>query len=322
MVGGRGGQVGGGTARGGGVDDTDQVKDGDQAKDAAAPVVRVAGLPGAFLTWGQAVVGAVLAAGGRAGAVLGDSGPGMLEGLKAGQAAVLFVDAPQHALADLVTAGVETVEAVRGMTAVLARLAVLARRDGALVIGRGDAPGEMVKVLAERLLGGAVDGVVVPALSEAPGALPPATAKLAELVLQPMLASLRGEAAQIVWPRVCFYDGDRPGEVAPEVIDVVGPARVLAYGPYFHLPPGRWRARAVLSFSEAACRNQYALDVFTGEQLARGSLRPEQAGAYAAAIGFRHEAVEQRIEFRLWLVRGAIEGVAAIAQVELEEVLP
>jgi len=44
----------------------------------------------------------------------------------------------------------------------------------------------------------------------------------------------------VTWPRECLFWGDRPNEALPRVRDLTGPSRILAYGPYLPLPPGRW----------------------------------------------------------------------------------
>jgi len=138
-------------------------------------------------------------------------------------------------------------------------------------------------------------------------------------VLAPMLEmSIGDNTAPIVWPIESFLSGDRPDTPASLVAELTGGARILYYGPYFHLPAGAWTARMTVGFSEGARTTPVTVEAYGGtELLALASMAPEDKGIYHAVFDFDHDDALQPVEVRVRTDRGAIEGRLALGKVEL-----
>ncbi len=95
---------------------------------------------------------------------------------------------------------------------------------------------------------------------------------------------------------------------------------MLYYGPYFHLPLGRWRADVQIIVSGNLHDKKLAVDVFCGVVLARHQFTPAQGGLLQASLPFIVERAEDRIEVRVELLEGAIEGYLGLKQVFLQPI--
>ncbi|RUP08794.1 hypothetical protein [Hyphomicrobium sp.] len=136
---------------------------------------------------------------------------------------------------------------------------------------------------------------------------------LARSVMDPLLAMAKGSAVRpISWPTPVFKFSGDPELPPPEVIDVAGPARTLYYGPYFHLPPNRYRVEAFLAFSEEIEDVPFVLE-FYGERfdnlaLARARIERRKAGGYRGYFVLNHVDALQSLEIRLIVERGVERG--------------
>ena len=138
-------------------------------------------------------------------------------------------------------------------------------------------------------------------------------------VLEPMLAAaFRGHQRPVVWPTSAFLWGDRPNDPAPLVADLLGPARVIYYGPYYHLPPGLWSAELALEFGGLIEDLEFSLEVIAGDLLSRMIIGPRPSGRYLARFRFRHKDPVQPIEVRLRSERGAIDGTISLVELRLD----
>jgi hypothetical protein len=145
---------------------------------------------------------------------------------------------------------------------------------------------------------------------------------LARQALAPLINLVGGATREpIFWPLSCFYWGDHPGEAAPPIVDLLGPRRTLYYGPYFHVPRGRWRVDVQLFFSDDVRDTNFVIDVVTGMhsdvELAKVWIRPPGGGLFLASFPAIIERPEEKIEIRVRLDRGAIEGQVGLRQVAL-----
>lgn len=141
--------------------------------------------------------------------------------------------------------------------------------------------------------------------------------------LIPYRAILRMKPAErFSWPRELFFGTDRVGAPisAPfeEVIELVGPARVLCYGPYFHLPPGDWILNSSFEVNDNYSGNELLIEILAGHEtlVHRPALLPAQ-GNYFFEVPFTVTEPRNRIEFRLWTRQGAIEGTLALKKIEV-----
>ena len=124
------------------------------------------------------------------------------------------------------------------------------------------------------------------------------------------------------WPRELFFGTDRIGTPinAPfeEVIELVGPARILCCGPYFHLPPADWVLTSSIEVNDNHSGNELLIEVLAGSEtlVHRPALLPDK-GHYFFEVSFTITEPRNRIEFRLWTRQGAIEGTLALKKIEV-----
>lgn len=131
-----------------------------------------------------------------------------------------------------------------------------------------------------------------------------------------------GEVEPLIWERELFYLHEDPSAPAPVAatrpVDLTGRARVLIYGPYVSLPPGRWSANVVLALSAETAGMSFMLDICAGRRLSH--TRVESTGAQVIEVTLRFAvdaSVDQPIEVRVLSERAAFEGQLAIGQVTL-----
>lgn len=212
-------------------------------------------------------------------------------------------------------------EAVRA-EALRAILALeLRRRAVRTVVLEPDASDQWAAMLAVALAETVpVDAAMALPPPPAPKAIGPASPALpiVSQYLAPLFASGNGlEPLALVWPREFFFDGDAPGEVLPATIEVAGRARHLSYGPYLPLPTGHWQATAFLGFSPEIGKMPFILEADTGGAFARGYFETEHGGLFALTLEFTVTDPLQPIEFRLISQDSALEGQAALIELEL-----
>lgn len=171
--------------------------------------------------------------------------------------------------------------------------------------------------LAETVPVDAAMSLPSPPAPKAIGAAAPALPIVSQY-LAPLFASGSGFGPlALVWPREFFFDGDAPGEVLPATIEVAGRARHLSYGPYLPLPTGHWQATAFLGFSPEIGKMPFILEADTGGAFARGYFETERGGLFALRLEFTVTDPLQPIEFRLISQDSALEGQAALIELEL-----
>lgn len=127
--------------------------------------------------------------------------------------------------------------------------------------------------------------------------------------------TLNGGDCAVVWSRESFFSGDKPNETAPLVAPVTGGARIIYYGPYFHLPSGEWETRVIFGFSNDIYGTPFAVEVWGGTLLGKARIRPEHGGIFSLQFSIRHEHPENAIEVRVLNEEGAIEGQIALVEV-------
>ncbi len=112
---------------------------------------------------------------------------------------------------------------------------------------------------------------------------------------------------QIVWPQELFYRQDNRPPRAP--FDLTGPARILFYGPYMHLPVGHWTARVEFEIDGASSGVEAATDVYINEVVTEKTFDMPAKGIYAFVLSFRVSDPRTAVQIRLFTRSSAIEGV-------------
>lgn len=124
-------------------------------------------------------------------------------------------------------------------------------------------------------------------------------------------------ASEIVWHYEFFYDGGTFTSPAPMMIEMAGPARCLYYGPFLHLPVGRWDARIFLGFSNEVSETHVKVDVFTDDIVENFVGKVTRGGIYTMPVTFDVVDPRQPIQLRVFIDRGEIEGRMGLAMARL-----
>ncbi|MEI4483113.1 MULTISPECIES: hypothetical protein [unclassified Phyllobacterium] len=157
------------------------------------------------------------------------------------------------------------------------------------------------------------------------GTISPQIRAIAFDVLKPLDGSvMRTRNQHIIWPLQTFLLNDKAGANIVSEIELVGRARCVVYGPYFHLPLGQWTARFSLRIDSEIYGQIFTIEIHNSELLSKIRIRPVQTGSFVAEAQFRVERAREAIEIRLFTESGAIEGSIAHWSMELipEESLP
>ena len=151
---------------------------------------------------------------------------------------------------------------------------------------------------------------------EAPG-LDKAEIDLVLDALSPIVPTApRRDDRPVIWPARVFFSGDQPGEPAAPIAEITGGARILYYGPYFHLPVGAWNADVVIEFTDETRGAPFSIEVHAGRLLARATMRSGGVGVFRGAFSFEHDEPHDPVEIQLRSDEGAIDGRIALRGVE------
>ncbi len=147
-------------------------------------------------------------------------------------------------------------------------------------------------------------------------------ATLVRQVLSPMiLGAIRSDITPIVWPRQVFLFGDMPGEPVPEEVEIAGGARIIYYGPYFHLPPGFWTVRFVIGFTHEARDTTFLLVIRNEDMvIAKVVLRPTSEGAFEGTFTMDHASPDRQVEIQLGNSEGSIAGRIRLGELSFARV--
>ena len=135
-------------------------------------------------------------------------------------------------------------------------------------------------------------------------------------VCEPLVAMLAGQlVAQFNWPISFFLDGKLYKRPAAQVVELVGPARCLFYGPYLYLPRGRYQGEVAFGLS-AEIRDTYLrIEVARGADITELVARAKEGGIYTMPFDLEILDGCQELEIRIMIDRGEIEGRFALAYV-------
>lgn len=296
--------------------------------------VLVAGLPGPLMDWTFDLIGRAATATYAAVSHLpiggdaywtppGPAGARLFSGdflqedwaayIRAGRiAAVLVLDDPAAVWDRLTGFGQSPAEATQNMIAVATSFGDVAGSAAALTIRSpdlADPAGLAHRILAHLGLSPAAADVWEPP------APPPQTAIAADTraIIEPAFAyGATCQRMSVTWPRHRLFWGDSPGNPLPRILDLTGPSRILAYGPYLALPPGRWTMTAVIALSPSSRGAILALGLYNSNELGRIVFTAESPGLFKATVPVVVDSPRNNLEIRLVSERGAIEGTIGI----------
>ncbi len=146
--------------------------------------------------------------------------------------------------------------------------------------------------------------------------------------LAPFASIYDGSAVKsFIWPRSLFLGVDQLGaptdiSLADE-IKLTGPARILFYGPYFHLPTGEWILAAQFRVFENSSGNQLNIEVMAGlNVVVQRRTRLPARGSYEFKLSFAVTEPRDPIQLRIAIMEGAIEGILILDQVTISRPEP
>ena len=94
---------------------------------------------------------------------------------------------------------------------------------------------------------------------------------------------------------------------APGQLDITGRPRILVYGPYFALPPGRWRVRVRFAVDQEAGRREFRMDWGAPSGFTSVPLKLHKGGVYE--VEAEHDWLQSEpAELRIVLMEGVIDG--------------
>ena len=127
----------------------------------------------------------------------------------------------------------------------------------------------------------------------------------------------------VTWPHSLFMAGDQAAPLGDRRIALAGGARCVIYGPYLHLPLGRWLARLIVDFDAAIRDQSFIVEIVGAEEvLARGRVEQAKPGVFALPLRFHSDKPESPIEIRIFIENGAIDGSISLIQAELIPLAP
>jgi len=119
------------------------------------------------------------------------------------------------------------------------------------------------------------------------------------------------------WPISMFFDSADPTRPFSGCVELLGPARFLAYGPYLHLTPGQWYADVEFEIRENLSGNLLYVDVYAGDILNVFTAPLPAVGKYLVKLGFEIINANEPVQVRFQSLSGAIEGIVTFNRVEV-----
>lgn len=119
------------------------------------------------------------------------------------------------------------------------------------------------------------------------------------------------------WPINMLIDSSGADKIFSGKIELVGPARFLAYGPYLHLTPGQWRADVEFEISDNLSGNLLYVDAYAGDILAVVTTPLPPNGRYQLQISFEIADPLEPVQLRFQSLSGSIEGVISLNRISL-----
>lgn len=125
----------------------------------------------------------------------------------------------------------------------------------------------------------------------------------------------------IFWPGESMLEPGSPAAPVGDRIALTGAARLLTFGPFMHLPPGRWRARYQFEVDAHPAGNAIVFDVVHGtEILVSHRVSLEQAGTFGIDCEFDVHEPRLAVEKRAILAEGSIGGFFSPIGIRLNRV--
>lgn len=133
-----------------------------------------------------------------------------------------------------------------------------------------------------------------------------------------------GRVDAVTWPAAAFSKADANSENADADIAMEGPARWLAYGPYMHLPNGRWISESVFAAAKNFNGCKFAADMYqqgpVDKVLAGHKFVLPEEGVFSLSFDFDTLDPRAPIENRFQTEEGLIGGTFRLHETRLRRV--
>jgi len=131
----------------------------------------------------------------------------------------------------------------------------------------------------------------------------------------------RDHSVPIIVTKELFLAGDPPHDHVEAPLDMTGRPRFIAFGPYVHIPAGKWMLRFVVSFSEEAIGLPCIVDVGVSDihgfqELTRTHVVVSTAGRMEVTLSFQLEDPLTPLQVRLATDKSVFDGKLAIGFAE------
>lgn len=135
-------------------------------------------------------------------------------------------------------------------------------------------------------------------------------------VVDGVLAMARfGSQRPIVWPTEVFSLTAPRLLADPAAVALAGPSRNIYYGPYFYLPPSRYRVEIFLRFSDDTSQVPFSLEVHAGAWLSRTRIASWRPGRLRGAFHLVHSDATSALEIRLRNLTEIAQGTLSLVEV-------
>ena len=126
--------------------------------------------------------------------------------------------------------------------------------------------------------------------------------------LKPLLSG--AHAPSFRCPLSALLNAEPPHRPVSGPLDLLGPARILTFGPYLHFPVGSWIVQVVFAVVDNDSGNSLMVDVYasSGKILAVTKGELPRGGTFKMQLPFVVEETGCMIELRTFILSGAIEG--------------
>jgi hypothetical protein len=153
----------------------------------------------------------------------------------------------------------------------------------------------------------------------------PAALEIAATASSPLYRCLKGfegllarsPVQHVHWPAEVFMDPSKDGALWNGPIDLTGPARLLLYGPFLHLPKGNWTATIALEVHGNWSGNVLKIDAYYEGIIGEWQCELPANGAYAFEIPLNVPEPRHPLQIRFYITQGAIEGVFDLKHIDL-----
>ena len=135
-----------------------------------------------------------------------------------------------------------------------------------------------------------------------------ATQSMVSGCLTPLASPELWKHEAIRWSADLFSYGNEKDEPQIVELECEGDSRILVFGPYLHLPCGRWRATPLVEPTAGGCGPRITADVYLPNS-GRESLASREARAPDLSLRFDHHDHFQPVEVRLASVAGSKGGI-------------